>query len=133
MTQKRQPHPKTDGTAALLALCRAILACEKDLAAGAALVRPHLSSGADPSRVTPDLQRQAEEALRLQGLVHALGEALQKTRIAPEMQDEMRKALQTAKACLARLAGQTEEDYALTSRRGVRIPGVGGRPYPRRR
>lgn len=128
--QRRQPSPEQDSTA--LALCRDILACGESLSAGAALARPHLTSGADLARVTPGLQRQAEEALRLQGLVHALKENLRKTRIAPEGRDEVRRAVQTVKAFLARLAGQTEGDYALMARRGVRIPGVGGRPYPRR-
>jgi hypothetical protein len=130
MTPKRPQKP--DATAALLKLCEDILACEKALSASAARVRPRLSAGADPDQVRPALQEQAEGAQRLQTLVKALGEKLREARIDPGRREEVRRAVEAVKTRLASLAGEVESDYALTSRRGVRIPGVGGRPYPRK-
>ena len=130
MTPKRPKTP--DATALLLALCEDILACEKALSASAAQVRPRLSAGADPDQVKPALQEQAEGARRLQALVKTLGEKLREVRIDPGRQEEVRRAIEGVKTRLACLVGEVEADYALTSRRGVRIPGVGGRPYPRK-
>ncbi len=130
MTPKRPQAP--DATAALLTLCGEILACEKALSASAAQVRPCLSAGADPDQVRPALQEQAEGARRLQNLVKTLGEKLRGVRIDPGRREEVRRAVEAVKARLACLAGEVEADYAQTSRKGVRIPGVGGRPYPRK-
>lgn len=132
MTPKRRPAQTPDATAALLALCRDILACEKDLSASAAQIRPCLSAGADPDQVKSALQGQADSARRLQTLVKTLGEKLDEAGIDPGRWEEVRRAVEAVKTRLACLAGEVEADYTLISRRGVRIPGVGGRPYPRK-
>ncbi|MBI2951901.1 hypothetical protein HYY27_07400 [bacterium] len=128
---KQPPIPAQDSTAALLTLCRDILICEEGLSAGAARTRSHLLTGADPDRAA--LQGQADGAGRLQALVNTLGRRLGEASIRPERREEVRRAVETVRARLACLAGAVETDYALISRRGVRVPGVGGRPYPRRR
>jgi hypothetical protein len=128
---KQPPIPAQDSTAALLALCQDILVCEEGLSAGAAQARPHLLAGADPDRAA--LQRQADGAGRLQALVKTLGRDLSEASIHPARREEVRRAVEAVQARLACLAGAVESDYALASRRGVRVPGVGGRPYPRGR
>ena len=132
MNRTPKTNPPPDSTAALLALCREILACQEGLSARAAQVRPHLEGGADADRVKPDLGTQAEGAARLQDLVRRLGETLREARIPPGRRDEVRRALDDLKARLGRVAEEAMADHALISRRGVRIPGVGGRPYPRK-
>jgi hypothetical protein len=128
----RTPKPPTDSTADLLALCREILACQEGLSARAERVRPRLADGAEADRVKPDLRTQSEDASRLQGLVRRLGEALREARIPPGRREEVRRTLDDLKARLGRVAEEAVADHALISRRGVRIPGVGGRPHPRR-
>lgn len=132
MTDQRQPTPGTDSVAALLGLCRDIFACQDDLSVGAAQVRPYLSSGADAHRVTPMLQQQAEGAVRLKTLVETLGRRLGEARTDARQRDEVREAVEAMKVRLADLVGEADANYSLISRRGVRVPGVGGRPYPRR-
>lgn len=127
---KQPPAPAQD-SAALLTLCRDILICEEGLSAGAARTRSSLLAGVDPDRAA--LQGQADGAGRLQALVKTLGRRLGEASIPPERREEVRRAVETVRARLACLAGAVETDYALISRRGVRVPGVGGRPYPRRR
>jgi hypothetical protein len=128
---KQPPIPAPDSTPALLALCQDILVCEEALSAGAARARSSLLAGADPDRAA--LQGQADGAGRLQALVKTLGKRLGQAGIRPERREEVRRAVETVQARLACLAGAVETDYALASRRGVRVPGVGGRPYPRGR
>ncbi|OGG56833.1 MAG: hypothetical protein A3F84_10575 [Candidatus Handelsmanbacteria bacterium RIFCSPLOWO2_12_FULL_64_10] len=128
---KQPPASAPDSTAALLTLCRDILVCAEGLSAGAARTRSNLLAGADPDRAA--LQGQADGAGRLQALVKTLGRRLGEASIHSERQEEVRRAVETVRARLACLANAVETDYALVSRRGVRIPGVGGRPHPRRR
>lgn len=127
----KQPPFAPDATAALLTLCRDILVCEEALSAGAARLRSNLLAGSDPDRAA--LQGQADGAGKLQALVKTLGRNLSKASIHPARREDVRRAVETVQARLACLAGTVETDYALASRRGVRVPGVGGRPYPRRR
>jgi len=127
----KQPPSTPDSTAALLTLCQDILACEEGLSAGADRARSNLLAGADPDRAA--LQGQADGAVRLQALVKTLGRRLGQASIRPERREEVRRAVETVQARLACLASAVESDYALAFRRGVRVPGVGGRPYPRRR
>jgi hypothetical protein len=128
----RKPKPPTDSTADLLALCREILACQEGLSSRAARVRPRLEDGAEADRVKPDLRTQSEDADRLRELVRKLGKTLRETRIPPGRQEEVRRTLDDLKARLGRVAKEAASDHALISRRGVRIPGVGGRPHPRK-
>ena len=133
MTTRRQPPKAPDPADALLALCREIVACQEALSACVAQARLHLQAGLDADRMRPVFQQHAEEAARLRTLVDALGERLREKSVAPGRREEVRQAVEGVKARLARLVDQTDANYATASRKGVRIPGVGGRPYPRKR
>lgn len=131
MTRPSQNAP--DPADALLALCREIVACQEALSACAAQARSHLQDGLDADRMKPAFQRHAEEAARLRTLVDALGKSLKERAVAPGRREEVRQAVEGVKMRLARLADETDANFATASRKGVRIPGVGGRPYPRKR
>ena len=133
MTARRQPPKTPDPADALLALCREIVACQDALSASVAQARSHLQDGLDADRMKSAFQQHAEEAARLRTLVDALGKSLKERAVAPGRREEVRQAVDGVKARLARLVDQTDANYATASRKGVRIPGVGGRPYPRKR
>lgn len=130
--------PRPSGTApdeadALLSLCREISACQETLSRCAAEARTRLQAGVDADKMNPAFQQHAEGADRLWTLVETLGKRLREKPVASARREEVRQAVEEVKVRLARLADQTGDTYAVASRKGVRIPGVGGRPYARKR
>ena len=132
MSLPRETHVERGSSAELLYLCSEIRACGEDIASTSAQIRPHLSDGTDPRRLAPALRQQLEKADRLTGLVRSLGNSLGAARIEPERRAEVRESIRSLQGLLEDLARRTGTDQALTSRRGLRIPGLGGRPYSRR-
>lgn len=130
---QRPSRNAPDPSDALLALCREIVACQECLSNCAVQLRPHLQAGAEAENLAPVLQRYREEADRLQALVSALGKKLREASPAPGRREEVRRAVEDVKTRLAQLVEESGDNYTAVSRRGVRIPGVGGRPYTRKR
>lgn len=133
MRESPRPGKPEDPTEAILALCREISACQESLLEETGRSRSHLQAGADLEEMKPAILGQAEGAGRLQSLVESLGKGLRERPIPPGRLEEVQKAVEEIRVCLAKLADHTGEAFALASRKGVRIPGVGGRPYPRKR
>ena len=94
----------------------------------AAEVGQQLESGHAAEVLTPRLRQQAEAMAQLQtGL-----SGFEPDRIC-RPREEVRKRIDRIRSEFRDLVDRTEANHALASKRGVRVAGVGGKPYSRPR